>query len=136
MLTKKKMTIQFYQNLGKLFYAIAAIDGSVNPVEFDKLKKVVKEQWLDIDDVEDLFGTDAAYLIEIVFDWLNENGNLNAEVCFDNFVAYKRSQSYLFTKDIRRLILKTASKIAYAFSKINKSELRLLTKLDMELKQY
>lgn len=135
MVTKKKMTIQFYQNLGKLFYAIAAIDGNVNPVEFDKLKKVVNEQWLDLDDLEDAFGTDAAYLIEIVFDWLNENGNLNAEACFTDFINYKTSQSHLFTKDIRRLILKTASKIAYAFSKINKSELRLLTKLDMELKQ-
>ena len=36
--TKKKMTIKFYQNLGKLFYAIAVSDGNVRPVEFEKLK--------------------------------------------------------------------------------------------------
>lgn len=135
MVTKKKMTIPFYQNLGKLFYAIAVIDGNVNPVEVDKLKKVVKEQWLVIDDLEDAFGSDAAYQIEIVFDWLNEQANLNAEDCFNDFVGYKKRQSHLFTKENRNLILKTATKIAYAFSKINKSELRLLTKLHMQLKQ-
>lgn len=133
MKTKKKMTIQFYQNLGKLFYAIAAVDGNVRPVEFDKLKAFVKKQWLGIDDLEDTFGTDAAYQIEIVFDWLNEE-ELNGKACFKDFVNYKKSQSHLFTQDIRRLILKTASKIAYAFSGINKSELIMLAKLDIELK--
>ncbi|REE07745.1 hypothetical protein DFQ09_11175 [Winogradskyella pacifica] len=134
MVTKKKMTLQFYQILGKLFYSIAASDGNVRSIEFDKLKVLVKEQWLDVDDFEDTFGTDAAYQIEIVFDWLNEDEELNAKVCFDDFINYKKSQSHLFTKDIRRLILKTAAAIAYAFSGINKSELTLLAKLDLELK--
>ncbi|MEH1008115.1 MULTISPECIES: hypothetical protein [unclassified Winogradskyella] len=134
MATKKKMTLAFYQNLGKLFYAIAASDGNVRPIEFDKLKNLVKTQWLDIDELEDTFGTDAAYQIEIVFDWLNEKEELNAEACFKDFIAYKKSQNHLFTPDIRRLTLKTASTIAYAFSGINKSELALLAKLDIELK--
>jgi len=56
MATKKKMTLAFYQNLGKLFYAIAASDGNVRPIEFDKLKNLVKTQWLDIDELEDTFG--------------------------------------------------------------------------------
>ncbi|GAA4241348.1 hypothetical protein [Winogradskyella damuponensis] len=134
MATKKKMTLAFYQNLGKLFYAIAASDGNVRPIEFDKLKNLVKTQWLDIDELEDTFGTDAAYQIEIVFDWLNEKEELNAEACFKDFIAYKKGQNHLFTPDIRRLTLKTASTIAYAFSGINKSELALLAKLDIELK--
>ncbi|WP_308992868.1 hypothetical protein QLS71_015595 [Mariniflexile litorale] len=134
MKTKKKMTIEFYRNLGKLFYAMAAVDGNVKPIEFDKLKTLVKKEWLVVDDLEDTFGTDAAYQIEIVFDWLNEDEELNVKVCFKDFINYKKSQSHLFTQDIRRLILKTASAIAYAFSGINKSELTLLAKLDIELK--
>ena len=42
MKTKKKMTLKFYQNLGKLFYAIAAADKHVRDVEFDKLKELKK----------------------------------------------------------------------------------------------
>ena len=33
--TKKKMTLKFYQNLGKLFYAIAASDKIVRIIEHD-----------------------------------------------------------------------------------------------------
>ncbi|XMO87438.1 hypothetical protein AAFN75_03965 [Algibacter sp. AS12] len=128
------MTLQFYQNLGKLFYAIAAIDGKVSAKEFEKLKLLVKKQWLEVDAIEDAFGTDAAYQIEFVFDWLNEARSLNTKTCFDDFINYKKSQSHLFTKEIKSLILKTASAIAYAFSGINKSELTLLAKLDIELK--
>jgi len=132
--TKKKMTIQFYRNLGKLFYAIAASDGNVRPVEFEKLKSIIKKQWLEVDNLEDTFGTDAAYQIEIVFDWLNEDEELNVKACFNDFINYKKNQNHLFTKEVRRLILKTTSAIAYAFSGINKSELILLAKLDLELK--
>ena len=128
------MTIQFYRNLGKLFYAIAAADGNVRPIEFGKLKTFIKKQWLDIDNLEDTFGVDAAYQIEVVFNWLNEDEELNAKACFKDFINYKKNQNHLFTQDIRRLILKTASAIAYAFSGINKSELILLAKLDLELK--
>ena len=129
------MTITFYQNLGKLFYAIAMSDGNVRSIEFEKLKTFVKTQWLDIDDLEDAFGVDSAYQIEIVFDWLHDTEELNTKTCFNDFISYKKSQSHLFTEDVRRLILKTASAIAYAFASINKSELILLAKLDLELKR-
>lgn len=135
MVTKKKLTLAFYQNLGKLFYAIAASDGNVRDLEFDKLKGCVKKQWLDIDELEDTFGTDAAYQIEVVFDWLNNVEELNVKACYDDFMTYKNDQNHLFTIEVRRLILKTASSIAYAFSGINKSELIMLAKLDIELKK-
>lgn len=133
MKSKKKMTLSFYQNLGRLFYAIAASDGNVRDLEFNKLKVFVKKQWLDVDDIDDTFGTDAAYQIEVVFDWLNRDDELNVQACYDSFIAYKKDQSHLFTDDVRILILKTASSIAYAFSGINKSELIMLVKLSIEL---
>ena len=135
MATKKKMTLKFYQNLGKLFYAIAASDGSVREAEFEKLKILIKEQWLAIDAIEDVFGTDAAYQIEVVFDWLNRDEEFKAKSCYDDFVSYKNSQNHLFTEEVKRLILKTASSIAYAFAGINKAELIMLAKLDLELKK-
>jgi uncharacterized protein (DUF302 family) len=135
MVTKKKMTLTFYQNLGKLFYAIAASDGSVKSIEFDKLKAFVKKQWLEMDAIEDFFGTDAAYQIEVVFDWLNRDEESDIKLCYEDFISYKKEQSHLFTEDVRHLILKTASSIAHAFSGINKSELIMLAKLDIELKK-
>lgn len=133
--TKKKLTHGFYKNLGKLFYAIAASDTEVRKAEFDKLKSLVKNYWLDVDSLEDEFGTDAAYEIEMVFEVLNAESNLNVKACFDDFVNYKHQQPHLFTPENKTLILKTAHAIANAFAGVNKSELILLAKLDMELKK-
>jgi len=129
----KNLNIHFYQNLGKLFYAMAASDNTVREEEFTVLKEIVKSQWLDIDPIEDDFNTDAAYQIEVVFDWLNNQDDLNATSCFNDFIAYKNEQKHFFTDKIKQLILKTARAIASSFSGINKSELIMLAKLNIEL---
>ncbi|MBD0835597.1 hypothetical protein ICJ84_09125 [Aestuariibaculum suncheonense] len=135
MKTQMKMTHKLYQNLGKLFYAMASADDSVNKAEFDKLKVLVKKHWLNLDNLEDDYGSDAAYEIEIVFDWLKSQKYTDNDRCFNDFVAYKNSQPHLFTPKLKKLILKTANAIAAAFSGINKSELIMMAKLDLELKK-
>lgn len=130
-----KMTHTFYQNLGKLFYAIAAADKNVETIEFDKLKEIVKSQWLDIDELDDDFGSDAAYQIEFIFDWLNREDNLDVDNCYNDFVSYKNAQKHLFTQPVKKLILQTSNAIASSFAGKNKSELIILAKLDLELKK-
>ncbi|GGG33421.1 hypothetical protein [Bizionia arctica] len=133
MKNKKHLNVPFYEILGKLFYAIAAIDGAIKPVEFNKLKEIIKTQWLD--ETEDNFQTDAIYQIEVVFNWLNVQNNLNSEALFKDFVEYKNEHNHFFTPPIKKLIIKTAHGIADSFCRKNKSELILLAKLDMELKK-
>ncbi|RED49372.1 hypothetical protein [Seonamhaeicola aphaedonensis] len=135
MKTQKRMTLKFYQSLGRLFYAIAAADKQVRKVEFNKLKELVREQWLPLDSTEDEYHSDAAYQIEIVFDWLNNEENLNAQACYDAFINYKNEQPHLFTEEVNSLILKTGNTIANAFAGINKSELMMLANLSIELKK-
>jgi len=130
----KNLNIKFYQNLGKLFYAIAAVDKNVREEEYDKLKEIVKTEWLAVDKIEDDFHTDAAYQIEIVFDWLYKEEKLDAKMWFDDFIAYKVEQPHLFPKVIKQLILKTANAVAASFLGKNKSELIMLAKLEMSLK--
>ena len=130
----KKLNIKFYQNLGKLFYAIAAADKNVREEEFDKLKEIVKSEWLAVDEIEDNFHTDAAYQIEIVFDWLYEAENLDAKTLFDDFIAYKEDQPHFYPIAIKQLILKTANAVAASFHGKNKSELIMLANLEMRLK--
>lgn len=131
----RKIEPKFYQMLGKLFYAVAASDKQVRDEEFNKLKAIIKQQWLNTDLVKDDFNSKAVYQIEYVFEWLHKNEKLNAKTYFDDFVTYKNKHPHLFTESIRKLIMKTANKIAYSFSGLNKSELIMLAKLDMELKK-
>lgn len=124
----------FYQHLGKLFYAIAAADNVVSEEEVKALKNIVEEEWLEIDRIDDEFGTDTAYQIEIIFDWLDEN-QPDAEGAFLEFKEYRQEHINLFDENIDRLIWKTANEIADSFAGINRAEINMLTKLRSLLKQ-
>jgi hypothetical protein len=131
----QKTIISFYESLGKLFYAIAAADNIVEEIEFNVLKETVKNKWTKIDPVDDDFHSDAAYQIETVFDWLNNEGFSNSETCYNEFLEFKKEHPSLFTKNIKSLILKTATKIAASVADLNKSELMLVARLSIEFKK-
>lgn len=117
-----------YQNLGKLFYAVAASDKVVRDEEFNVLIDLVATHWKDLDDVEDDFGTDAAFQIEIVFEWLKEQ-ELDAASCFQQFKDFKAEHSSLFTAKVNRIIWRTVLTIADAFYGTNKDEQAMLDKI-------
>ena len=118
-------TVLFYQNLGKLFYAVAAIDGTVEHIEIETLKQIVTVEWRTEKE---------ASLIMEMYDWLHKDQEYDANTCFKSFLNFMASHKTLFTKPRKALILKTARKIAHSFSKHNKSELILLAQLNLALK--
>lgn len=124
---------KLYQNLGKLFYAIAAADKKVSQVEINTLVKLVNTEWLPIEKTEDEFGTDEVFQIEIIFDWLLEE-EASPAVCMSDFKAFKKEHESLFTNQVKKLTWKTANAIASAFSRKNKSELVMLNELSHILK--
>jgi hypothetical protein len=130
---RKKLNAKFYQNVAKLFYAIAAVDKVVREEEFNALKILVENEWLAVDESEDAYKTDAAYQIEFIFEWLQLK-ELDAFVCYNEFIEYKNKHPYFFTNSLNSLIMKTAEKIAAAFAGKNKSELIMLAKLNLQLK--
>lgn len=128
----QKTTMPFYQSLGKLFYAIAASDKIVRTAEYDALKKIVQSEWSKMDDLTDEFGADAAFQIEIVFDWLDYE-ELTAEEAFSQFKTFIKENNRLFTDAAKLLIWKTSNIIADSFSGKNKSEVIMLTQLKIIL---
>ena len=120
----------FYQKLGELFYAVAAADKVVRKAEYDALEKLVEEEWKSKSDYEDEFGINAAYQIAIVFEWFDYE-QIEVNGCFEDFSYYYKNHKDKFSKKRKKLILKTARKIANAFAKTNKSELILITKLEL-----
>lgn len=123
-----KTMVLFYQQLGKLFYSIAAVDKTVREEEIEKLKKIVNQEWLPLENTFDVFGTDSAYQIEIVFDWLAEN-QCNYKQILPDFKLFRTEHSSLFTPQVNALIIKTAKAIASSFAGENKSEHVLISQL-------
>lgn len=133
MSNSKNSGIELYENLGKLFYAMAVVDGDVHIQEMGKLREFIRKYWLDVDAVEDEYGTDAAFQIDTVFDWLLEY-KMDGEECFGKFQEFYETNKERFTPFIKVLILDTAHAMANAFSGKNKAELVLLAKLELFLK--
>lgn len=131
--TDELMT-RFYQHLGELFFAVAKSDGVVRPEEEIRLKTLIDEKWAKLEDSEDEFHSNAAYQMESVFQNLFEEF-ADAETAYDDFKYFKRDHNHLFTPEINQLILHTANAIAASFHGKNKSELAMLLKLELLLKE-
>ena len=128
--SKKDLGNEFYQNLGKLFYAMAMADHSIHMKEMEKLNEVVRDHWLEIDDIEDEYGTDAAFQIITVFDWLLEYEKDSEEI-YEEFEAFYMDHKLLFTSKVKQLAMSTSRAIAASFAGSNKSELILLGRLQL-----
>ena len=125
--------INFYQNLGKLFYAIAAVDKTVKDKEFSTLETIIRNDWFLEKNILKDFNQKKADTILNTFKWLQNDNEYSAEACYNSFINYNKAHKSLFNKDINSQILKTANHIAASFSKKNKSELIILAKLNLEL---
>lgn len=130
MTANEKTTLAFYQKTGELFYAIAAADKIVRKKEYESLTEMVRNEWKGKDTLTDEYGVDAAYQMEIVFDWLDYE-SLDASECFDDFKEFYSEHQSQFTKERKALILKTAHAIANSFAGKNKQELTLLGKIQL-----
>ena len=126
--------IHFYQQLGKLFYSVASVDKTVRKEEMAQLNEIVKKEWVPLENNLNEFGDDAAYQIEIVFDYLVENDWKIGKIIPD-LQDFKKEHPSLFTPQVNNLILKTAKAITNSFSGKNKSESVLIDKLRAVLYQ-
>ena len=130
-----KTTETFYHNLGKLFYAVAFADKTVRKEEVETLREYVKKHWLSYDDLKDVFDSDAAHLIEIVFEGVQAFEETSKDM-LDAFISYKNQQPHLFTEKVNQLIIETSKAIAYSYAGINKSELVIISQLEIELNRH
>lgn len=121
-----------YENLGKLFYAIAAADKVIHKEEVLALNEIVNKEWIRVEDSRDEYGTDLGFQIEVIFDWFAEN-EFSAEAAFEKFRIYKEEHEYLFDNELKELIWKTAEKISFAFADREKCEVIMLSRLRLLL---
>ena len=119
---------ELYENLGKLFYAIAAADKIISKQEVQVLNEIVEKDWLPVEDSRDEYGTDLSFQIEVIFDWYREN-ELSAEAAYERFETFKKAHEWLFDEEINDLTWKTVNKIALAFPGKNRSEVLMLIRL-------
>ena len=122
----------FYQKLGYLFYSIAHSDRKVSADEINTLQQIIREDWLSLDEKRDAYGSDTAYQIHIIFDFLREK-DYHSESAYNVFSRYFKDHIPLFSEDVIDRIFHSADRIADSLNGRNKSELRTLARLHMLL---
>ena len=110
--------------------SIAAIDKTVRPQEIKKLYQDIQKKWLPMEGSTDDFGSDAAHLISISFEYLMDE-MAAPEDTWQNFKSFFHDNPHLFTPEVKYKIFKTANDIVNSFSGANKSELTILAELGM-----
>jgi hypothetical protein len=123
----------FYTELGKLLYAIAKVDGKVGAREFTALKKIVKEELLQLENSHDQFGTDNAYYVEMEFDFLEGNFG-DPEQAFTSFLDFIEEHKSAITPELKGLIAHLSAKIASSEMGIHPKEQLYLRRLEEKIK--
>jgi uncharacterized tellurite resistance protein B-like protein len=123
---------ELYNELGKLFYLIAAIDGKVKPSEKESLHQLIQSKWKPLEDSTDRYGTDQANLIDFAFDYEEAEGK--EENGIESFESFYLENKTKFNPVIIYNILQTCEAIASAFHGKNKTEQKVLDRVIKLLK--
>jgi len=117
------MTVDFYRQLGTLFYAFANADGDFNRLEKLKIIELTMSDWCDPSEYPE--AKDAIYstLQKLIKE---EESSNNA---FLTFTEYYHLDREAFSIDIKKLILNSAYAISDTYAKRNKSEIVLFSRL-------
>jgi hypothetical protein len=125
---------QFYAELGKLFYAIAAIDNWITEKEKNKILEIVKNELVPNELNTDEYGTDLAYFTQIEFEFLNEEDS-DPLSAIDSFIDFIEEHHSALDQHSIRTCIRLSKEISKIYRGTNKKEYELIEKLKAALSQ-
>lgn len=125
---------KLYIELGKLLYAIAKVDGKIQPQEKEALKNFVKEQLAPLEGSIDKFGSDKAFYAEFEFETL-EAADVDYTDALKSWIDYIHAHSELFNEQLIKLVFDAVKQIADAYRGTSKVEMEIIDLLNEEFKK-
>jgi len=113
---------QYYKELGKLVYAVAAADGAIQPEEKEKLHQFVLKEMAYHEHTVDSSGMNQAFYVDFEFDSAEEKHSDTGEI----IKSYSRFVHSNFESNDEPLIknsLKLLEAVALAYSKRNEKNI-------------
>ncbi len=127
------ITRSYYKELGKLLYAVAKADGTINPNEVTELKRIIKSELVPAEKETDKFGTDAAFYTEFEFEAYEEM-DIDAELAYDSFISFVKEHNNYVTLEMREKAYFLATNVSDVFKGKNKAEKNMIDRLKKDLK--
>jgi len=124
---------QVARAIGFLVYAVASADKHVSEEEKQTVHRIVNDNWQVLADSDDPFGVRAMEYIDKILLGLDEQ-HVDSEKAFHSFEEVYKANSESFTPALKSFILKVCIETGSAFNRMNKSELVLLSRIELLLK--
>lgn len=122
----------FYEELGKLLYAIAMADERIDDGERESISRLITERLLHREKDTDRYGTNEAWITRFSFETAEDSG-VGAAEAMDNFIDFTKAYQQELTEHEFDLCIKLANSVADTFHHINKKENSMLTQLRLLL---
>lgn len=123
----------FYIHLGKLLYAVAKADGSVQDEELNSIYRLVVTEIKD----DEIFGKNGnidSYYTEFEFEELMDH-NADVNDSLNSFLVFFRENHKEFTPLMLEITLNAAQRIAESYEGIIPEEQKILDLINDELKK-
>lgn len=119
--------------IGYVVYAVASADTRVSDEEKQVVEQYLRENLKILVHPEDPTGTKSVEIILEKMDFLLHQ-KMKSEMAFQLFSERYQADKKLFSAEIKQLILDLCIKAAVAVNRMNKSELVVLSQIELLLK--
>ncbi len=113
---------QYYKELGKLVYAVAAADGVVQPEEKDKLHQFVLKEMANHEPTVDSSGMNQAFYVDFEFDDTEEKHPAANEI-IRSYTRFVHSNFEPKDEELIMNSIKLLEAVALAYSKKNEKNI-------------
>ena len=123
---------QYYKELGKLVYAVALADGSIQPEEREKLHQFVLKEMANNEHSVDSSGMNQAFYVDFEFDAAEEKHTASEEV-IKSYTRFVHSNSESNDGPLIQNSLRLLEAVAVAYTK--KNEKSIIDNVRQEMKE-
>ena len=125
---------KLYIELGKLLYAIAKVDGTVQAQEKNALKQIVISHLAPLEASIDKFGSDQAFYTEFEFDTLDSVDATYSDA-LQSWINYAESHPAIFNDQLIKLVFDAVKQMADAYRGTSKVEADIIELLNVSFKK-
>lgn len=119
---------EFYAEVGKLFYALAKVNGDISEEERKELHRLILDKLVPLEDSTDEFGTDCGMYAEMEFEVLLEQG-VKPKVAFNSFIDYVDNHFTAMNPKMKNAVIEISEALISKFHQRSIKDLHLLNKL-------
>jgi hypothetical protein len=123
---------RLFSEMGKMFYAVAKIDGNIAATEKKAFETIVEKELKSLSNGKDKYGSNIIHYAEIAFDFC-EIEIIEPEEAFESFLNYIELHQTAIKPKWMEICLRSAIKLAEAYYSTNQKEKILIEKLENKL---